>query len=452
MNLPLWQPTDEKIKTANITSFIELVNETYHLHIKNYQELYTWSIDNMAMFWSTMWEFGQIIASKPYDKVFDNISSFRPDVSWFPGSKLNFAENLLRYRNNNIALLSLSEDQKIKQISYKMLYAMVARVVKSLKKLNIEPGDRIVAYMPNIIETVIAMLATTSIGAIWSSCGAELGTNAVIDRFGQVEPKVLFTANGYWYKGKEISNIENIKSIAKAIPSLKQVIIVANNTKAIPLSDIPSGILFEDFLSNESFSNIEFEQLPFDHPVYIMFSSGTTGKPKCMAQSAGGVLINHLKELILHTDLKQTDKILYITSCSWMMWNWLVSSLAVGATVVLYDGNPSYPDWTAMWKIIETEEITIFGCSATYINFLRTIDASPNKRFNLSKLREISQTGSSLSAEGFVYVYKKIKQDLHFNSISGGTDINGCFAIGNPTLPVYAGELQAPGLAMKIKA
>lgn len=452
MNLPLWQPTDEKIKTANITSFIELVNETYHLHIKNYQELYTWSIDNMAMFWSTMWEFGQIIASKPYDKVFDNISSFRPDVSWFPGSKLNFAENLLRYRNNNIALLSLSEDQKIKQISYKMLYAMVARVVKSLKKLNIEPGDRIVAYMPNIIETVIAMLATTSIGAIWSSCGAELGTNAVIDRFGQVEPKVLFTANGYWYKGKEISNIENIKSIAKAIPSLKQVIIVANNTKAIPLSDIPSGILFEDFLSNESFSNIEFEQLPFDHPVYIMFSSGTTGKPKCMAQSAGGVLINHLKELILHTDLKQTDKILYITSCSWMMWNWLVSSLAVGATAVLYDGNPSYPDWTAMWKIIETEEITIFGCSATYINFLRTIDASPNKRFNLSKLREISQTGSSLSAEGFVYVYKKIKQDLHFNSISGGTDINGCFAIGNPTLPVYAGELQAPGLAMKIKA
>jgi acetoacetyl-CoA synthetase len=296
------------------------------------------------------------------------------------------------------------------------------------------------------------MLATASIGAIWSSCGTELGPKAVIDRFSQITPKVLFTVNGYPYKGKVFNILPNVEEIAKSIPSLEKIIVVDYIGEKFDISSIPSSVHYNDFVSNEKHLKIQFEQLPFDHPLYIMFSSGTTGKPKCMVQGAGGILINQLKELILHTDLKREDRIFYITTPSWMMWNWLLSSLAVGATIVLYDGNPNYPDWSAMWKLVQDEKITIFGCSASYINYLRSVGAEPGKVYDLSSLLEISQTGSPLSKEGFEYVYQKIKKDLHFNSISGGTDINGCFAAGTPTLPVYAGELQSAALGMKVKA
>jgi acetoacetyl-CoA synthetase len=295
------------------------------------------------------------------------------------------------------------------------------------------------------------MLAATSIGATWASCGAELGSQAALDRLGQIEPKVLFTVDGYFYKGKPFNTLLNAEKVAKGIPSLEKVVVVSYVEAKPDISSIPNSVHYDDFLSPEKQPKIQFEQLPFNHPVFIMFSSGTTGKPKCMVQGVG-VLVNHLKELLLHTDLKREDTIMYITSCSWMMWNWLISSLAVGATIVLYDGNPNYPDPNAMWKLIQDEKITIFGCSASYINYLRSEGVKPGKNYDLSSLREISQTGSPLSAEGFEYVYQEIKKDLHFNSISGGTDINGCFAAGSPTLPVYAGELQAPGLGMKVKA
>jgi len=303
--------------------------------------------------------------------------------------------------------------------------------------------------MPNLIETVVAMLAATSVGAVWASCGAELGPTAVLDRLGQIEPKILFTADGYFYGNKVFNTLPHAEKVAEGISSVEKVVVVPYMTEKPDIGNVPKSMLYSDIISSEKVTEIRFEQLPFDHPVYIMFSSGTTGKPKCMVQGVG-VLLNELKDLMLHTDVKREDMITYITTASWMMWNWLVSSLAVGATIVLYDGNPNHPDWGRMWKLIQDEKITIFGCSASYINYLKSVGATPGKTYDLSSLREISQTGSPLSAEGFEWIYREVKQDLQFNSISGGTDLNGGFACGNPTLPVYAGEVVGPELGMKI--
>lgn len=451
MKKPLWVPSQERINNANMTRFIKFINERHGKNFKSYNELYQWSIDNIPDFWAAMWDFAQIKASKKYDIVVDDLKKF-PGAKWFVGAKLNFAENLLRYRDDRLAFIFKGETKKSAKMTYNELYWNVARLAKSLREIGVSPGDRVVGYMPNMIETVIGMLAATSIGAVWSSCATDIGPLAAIDRLGQVEPKVLITVDGYFYKGKPFNTLGNVEEVVKGIPSLEKTIVVSYASEKPDISKIPNSVHYDEFLTQEKQPEIKFEQLPFDHPVFIMFSSGTTGKPKCMVQSAGGILINHLKELILHTDLKRDDKIFYITTCSWMMWNWLQSSLGVGATIVLYDGNPNYPDGEAMWKMVQDEKITIFGLSATYINFLRSEGIKPGKKYDLSSLREISQTGSALSAEGFEYVYKEIKEDLHFNSISGGTDINGCFAIGSPIQPVYAGELQGPGLAMKIKA
>jgi len=451
MRKPLCVPSEERIKQANITRFIRLVNKKHGLEINSYDQLYRWSIENIPDFWAAMWEFGEMKASRRYDVVVDDLGKF-PGAKWFVGARLNFAENLLRYRDDHLAFIFKGENQKSATMTYAELYNSVACLAKPLHEVEVAPGDRVAAYMPNLMETAIAMLATTSIGAIWSSCGIELGPVAVLDRLGQIEPKVLFTAAGYPYKGKTFNVLPNVKKIVKGIPSLEKIIVFPYMEEKPGVSCIPNSVLYNDFISRGKQLEIRFEQLPFDHPGYIMFSSGTTGKPKCMVQGGCGVLINHLKELILHTDLKREDRIVYITTPSWMMWNWLLGSLAVGATVVLYDGNPNYPDWGTMWKLVQDEKITIFGCSASYINYLRSEGTKPAKVYDLSSLREISQTGSPLSAEGFEYAYREIKEDLHFNSISGGTDINGCFAIGTPIQPVYAGELQSPGLGMKVKA
>ncbi|WP_035108217.1 acetoacetate--CoA ligase [Desulfovirgula thermocuniculi] len=447
---PLWVPSPERVREANMTRFTAFVNERYNLHLRDYFDLYRWSVENIPDFWAAMWDYGGIVASAGYTAVVDDLSKF-PGARWFPGARLNFAENLLRYRDDHTALIFRGEGGRRKTMTYRELYDTVGRLARALREAGVGPGDRVVAYMPNLIETAVAMLAATSIGAIWSSCATDIGPQAALDRLGQVEPKVMFTVDGYVYKGRHFSTLANAAEVARHIPSLEKVVVVPFISAVPDVKGIPGAVLWDDFLAPGPVPP-EFVQLPFDHPVYIMFSSGTTGKPKCMVQGAGGVLINHLKELLLHTDLKRADRIMYITTCSWMMWNWLLSSLAVGATVVLYDGNPNHPDAGAMWRLIEEEKVTIFGCSATYINYLRSQGFSPGKEYDLSSLREISQTGSPLSAEGFAYVYREIKEDLHFNSISGGTDINGCFAAGSPTLPVYAGELQAPALAMKIKA
>ncbi|MEM2312915.1 MAG: acetoacetate--CoA ligase [Candidatus Nezhaarchaeales archaeon] len=446
----LWKPSEELVRRANVTRFIEFVNGKYGLSIESYWQLYNWSIEDIPGFWAAMWEFGGMIASRGYEKVVDDLNRF-PGAKWFIGARLNFAENLLRRRDGKVAFVFRGEDGRRSELTYADLYWEVARLARSLREVGVVPGDRVAAYMPNIVKTAIAMLATTSIGAVWSSCGTELGSMAVLDRFGQIEPKVLFTVDGYPYKGKTYNVLANVERIVEGIPSLRKVVVVPYVTAKPDVSRIPKSVLYDEFVSSEERPKLSFEQLPFDHPVYIMFSSGTTGKPKCMVQGPG-VLINHLKELMLHTDLKPEDKITYITSPSWMMWHWLMSSLAVGATIVLYDGNPNHPDWGTMWKLVEEEKVTILGCSASYINYLKSVGATPGKLYDLSSLREISQTGSPLSAEGFEWVYKEVKEDLHFNSISGGTDINGCFAAGSPTLPVYAGELQGPALAMKVKA
>ncbi|MDH5442757.1 MAG: acetoacetate--CoA ligase [Hadesarchaea archaeon] len=447
----LWEPTEERKRNANITKFMDFVNKRYKKNFRTYQELYEWSISKIPDFWASVWDFVGIKASKGYNTVVDDVSKM-PGAKWFIGARLNFAENLLRYKDDHTAFVFKGETQRSARMSYAELYDSVARLAKSLREMGVAPRDRVVGYMPNMIETAVAMLATTSIGATWSSCATDIGPMAALDRFGQIEPKVLFTADGYFYKGKTFNTLLNAAEIVKGITSIKKVIVASYIEEKPDISHVPNSVHYDDFLSKESELEIKFEQLPFDHPVFIMFSSGTTGKPKCMVQGAGGILINHLKELITQTDLKREDIHFFITTCSWMMWNWMISSLAVGNTLILYDGNPIYPDPGAMWRLIQDEKVTMFGTSATYINYIRGQGLKPGKDYDLSSLREIWQTGSPLLPEGFEYVYREIKKDLHFNSSSGGTDINGCFCTGSPIIPVYAGELQSLALGMKVKA
>lgn len=449
MKKPLWTPSEERKREANVTRFILYVNEKFSRDIKTYPELYSWSVENIPAFWETMWQYGDIKASHPYLQVVDDLDKFS-GAKWFGGARLNFAEHLLRHQDDRVALLFKGENIVSRTMTYAQLYDEVSRLAQSLRDLGVAPGDRVAGYMPNLIETVVAMLATISIGAVWASCASDIGPQAALDRLGEVEPKVMFTADGYFHKGKLFDTRANAAQVAKEIRSLKKTVVVRYATDCLDVSGIPNAVAYDDFLTPQP-QSIQFEQLPFDHPVLIMFSSGTTSKPKCIVQGPG-VLLNHIKEHWLHTDLKPNDKMLYITTCSWMMWNWLVSGLATGSTLVLYDGNPNYPDAGAMWKLLQDEKISIFGCSATYIHYLKNQNIHPGEGYDLSSLKEISQTGSVLSAEGFEYVYRAIKQDFHFNSISGGTDINGCFACGNPISPVYPGELQGPALAMKVNA
>jgi acetoacetyl-CoA synthetase len=446
----LWQPTDERKRNANITGFIEFVNKRHRQSFHSYRDLYNWSVSKIPDFWSSVWDFVVVKASQGYEMVVDDAAKM-PGARWFTGARLNFAENLLRYRDNNTAFIFKGETQKSARMSYAELYDSVARLAESLRRAGLKPGDRVAAYMPNMMETAIAMLASTSIGAVWASCATDIGPGAAIDRFGQIEPKLLFTVDGYFYKGKAFDILRNAAEIASKIPSIGKVVVAHYREERPDISNVPNSVHYDDFLAQGT-PEIQFEQLPADHPVFIMFSSGTTGRPKCIVQGAAGILVNQLKELIIHTDLKRDDVHFFITTCSWMMWNWMLTSLATGNTIILYDGNPTYPGLGAMWELIQDEKVTMFGCSASYINYLKSEHVRPGNDYDVSSLKEIWQTGSVLSAEGFEYVYREIKKDLHFNSSSGGTDINGCFFIGSPIQPVYAGELQGPGLGMRVKA
>ena len=450
MAQPLWIPSKERVEDANMIRFMSAVNERYGKDFTDYFDLYDWSVSNIPDFWESVWNFVGIKSSVKDEKVVEDINKF-PGTKWFPGAKLNFAENLLRYRDNKTALLFKCETEKTVSTSYAELYATVARLAAAMRNEGVTKDHRVVAYMPNTSETVIAMLASTSIGATWASCGSELGIQAVIDRFSQIEPKVLFTVDGYPYKSKPFPMLSDVKAVVDAVPSIEKVIVVPYINEDPDISGIPKAVLYGDFISSEE-EELVFEQVDFNHPLYIMFSSGTTGKPKCMAQSVGGILLNQLKELIIHADLKREDTIIYMTAPSWMMWNWLVAALGVGSKVVLFDGNPGYPDLGTMWQLVDDEQITFFGTSATYIHLLKGQDYRPKDHFDLSSLKSIGQTGSPLSADGFRFVYEAIKEDVHVNSLSGGTDINGCFVIGSPALPVYAGQLQSPGLGMKVKS
>jgi len=451
MDKLLWTPSEERIKNSNMYRFMNVVNETYGKKFEDYNSLYQWSIENIPDFWATMWDFAEIKASKSYDEVVDDLTKM-PGAKWFSGARLNFAENLLRFQDDQTALIFKGEDQVTERITYNQLYSEVAKVALSLREAGITKGDRVVGFMPNMPHSIIAMLAATSIGAIWSSCSPDFGIKGVLDRFGQIQPKILFTANGYFFKGNQLDSLEKISGILASLPSIEKVVVVPYTNPSPDISVVPNAVLYDDFISKESGIEIEFEQVPFDHPLYIMYSSGTTGLPKCMVQGVGGILIHHIKELKLHTDLKREDTIFYFTTCGWMMWNWLTSALTQGATLVLYDGNPFHPNPGALWKMAQDEEITIFGTSAGYIAALQKEEQKPGSDFDLSALRSLLSTGSPLSIEGFEYIYKEVKEDIQLASIAGGTDLNGCFALGNPMGPVYAGELQCKGLAMNVKA
>ncbi len=447
----LWKPSEERIKKTNMYRFMQTVNSKFGKNFDEYGPLYEWSVENIPEFWATMWEFADIKASTPYDEVIDDVTKM-PGAKWFSGAQLNFAENLLRFRDDHIALVFKGEDQNATHMTYAELYDAVARLARSLKDMGIQPGDRVVGFMPNMPETIIAMLAATSLGATWSSCSPDFGIKGVLDRFGQIKPRVIFTANGYSFKGRKFDSLERIANILQQLPSIEKVVVVPYTLQEPDIRSVPNAVLYDDFRSPESGLEIEFRQLPFDHPLYIMYSSGTTGLPKCMVQSAGGILIHHMKELVLHTDLKREDVIFYFTTCGWMMWNWLTSSLSTGAALVLFDGNPFHPEPGALWKMAQDEKITVFGTSAGYIAALQNAGVKPGKEYDLTPLRAVLSTGSPLSIEGFEYVYSEVKEDLQLASISGGTDLNGCFALGNPMGPVYAGELQCRGLAMKVEA
>lgn len=448
----LWKPTEEYIKTTNMYSFMNYVNKKFNLNFNDYSTLYKWSVDYPANFWDTLWKYLDIKCSKPYDAPVDDISKF-PGAQWFTGSKLNYAENMLKFSSNSSpAIIFRGENQIREEFSHKMLYEQVVKLAQALRDDGIKPGDTIAAYMPNIPNTIIAMLASAAVGAIWCSCATDIGPNAALDRLGQVKPKVFFTADGYFYKGKRFNTLDNADKIVKGIESVKKVIISHYAGENANASEIHNSISWESYIAKEVPENFEFEQLPSEYPLVVMFSSGTTGKPKCMVQSAAGLLLNQLKELVLQNDVKPSDRMLYITTCSWMMWNWQLAALGTGASIVLYDGNPSYPDTSSIWEVLEEEKVTIFGLSASYVHSLMKEQFSPKKVVSLAALRAISQTGSALSEEGFEYIYREIKADLHFNSIAGGTDINGCFSTGNPISPVYVGELQGPGLGMKINS
>jgi len=450
MNKLLWQPSAKRIRNTNIYHFMNYVNSRHGKSFANYEDLYKWSIEESPVFWATLWDYAEVIHSRSYDLVVDEINKM-PGARWFEGARLNFAENLLRYRDDRIALSFKGEARPTLSITYSELYQQVARLAKSLRHMGIQPGDRIAAFMPNMIETVVAMLAATSIGAIWSSCSPDFGIKGVLDRFGQIEPRILFTADGYFYNGKEFDSLDRISEIIKDLPSIEKIVVVPYKDMEPDIAAMANTVLFEDFLAREA-KDLTFEQVPANHPLYILYSSGTTGVPKCIVHGAVGTLLQHIKELKLHSDVKRKDTIFYFTTCGWMMWNWLVSSLALGARVFLYDGSPFYPDPGGMWQMAQDEKITIFGTSAKYLAALEKAGVKPRESYDLTSLKAILSTGSPLSAESFEFVYRDIKEDLCLSSISGGTDIISCFALGNPMGPVYASELQCRGLGMKVEA
>jgi len=451
MKRPLWKPSEERKQKANITRFIDLADERYDKNLHSYNDIYEWSISSIADFWALVWEYLDIKSSRPYDTIITP-ADHMIHTRWFQGARLNFAENLLRYRDDHTALVFKGEAQETARITYAELYDLVARLARSLRQIGVKEGDRIVGFMPNMIETVVAMLASTSIGAVWSSCSPDFGIKGVLDRFRQVEPKVLFTGNGYSYNGKSFDSMERVTEILKQLPSLEKVVVVPYIDNRVDIDCVNNSVYYSDFLSPDAGLEIDFEQLPPDHPLYIMYTSGTTGLPKCMVQGAAGVLVNQMKELKLHTDVKREDTIFYFTTCGWMMWNWLICSLSLGATVVLFDGSPFYPDAGTLWKLAEHEKISIFGTSARYLSEIERRKVKPGREYDLSHLKAVLSTGSPLPEESFDFVYREVKGDVLLSSISGGTDINGCFFAGNPIGPVYSGELQCRGLGMNVKA
>lgn len=439
-----------------MTDFLHYVADGSEL---SYDDLWSWSVAHPEEFWPAIWRFFDVTAEAresgaPWDEVVRGLHRMAPPDAtlgprWFVGARLNFAENLLRYRDDRDAIVAWNEKGRQRVVSYSDLHREVSGVAASLKGAGVVAGDRVAAFMPNIPETVIAMLAATSLGAIWSSCSPDFGSQGVLDRFGQIQPKVLFCADAYRYAGRRIPMLGRVAELVAKIPAIERVIVVAYDDSEPDIAAISGAVSWKDFVDPDA-SELEFASLPFDHPLYILYSSGTTGLPKCMVHGAGGTLLQHLKELVLHTDLRRDDRVFYFTTCGWMMWNWLVSALAVGSTIVLYDGSPFAPRRDSLWEMAEKERITVFGTSAKYLAMCEKHEFDVGNKYDVSALRTILSTGSPLSPASFDFVYGKIKSDVHLASISGGTDIVSCFAGGNPIAPVYRGELQTRALGMAV--
>ena len=443
---PIWTPSEEDIKNSNLTAYTDYLRQTTNLSFNSYSDLYTWSVTKIADFWKSIWEYNDIIASQQPDSIL-NGNDIRT-AEWFSSARFNFAENLLRHAHDDKdALIFQSENSTPVHISYRALAEQVASLADAFKTAGLKAGDRVAALITNRPEAIIGMLAAASIGAIWSSCSPDFGYQGVLDRFGQIRPKILIAVDSYNYNGKKFDLRDTLKQLEHSIPEIETLLLISEVDNQ---SAIGKQILWSDYLS-KSPAPLTFTQLPFDHPLYIMYSSGTTGKPKCIVHGAGGTLLQHLKELVLHTNLKKTDTITYFTTCGWMMWNWLVTSLAVGATIYLYDGSPSFPSLTVLYDAIDENTISIFGTSPKFLSACESQKLSPVKSHSLTSLQTILSTGAPLSKQNFSYVYEHVKPDVQLASISGGTDIISCFMLGNPMLPVYTGELQCRGLGMKVE-
>ena len=471
---PIWTPSQARIDGSNMARYLQFLRDEYSLKFSHYQQLHLWSINNTAIFWGSLVRFFKLKGSFNLNRIFVEKDCFY-HCQWFPDSTLNFAENLLypdnisanennisTDNNNNanpdkLAIISCGEDGRRAQLSYRQLREEVTRIAAAMRELGIVKGDRVAGLLPNCSEAIVAMLATTSIGAIWSSCSPDFGHQGVLDRFIQIQPKLLFACNGYHYAGKQIDINEKMHSIANALPDLSKLVIIPylKLDTQVPTNTTPSSLNKTTACHWQHFCaaiprSLIFEPVAFSDPLYILYSSGTTGMPKCIVHSVGGTLLQHVKELALHTDVQVDDRIFYYTTCGWMMWNWLISSLSQGATLVLFDGSPFHPHQQILFELADTENVSIFGASAKYYSTCDKAQLRPAQSYEFSNLKTILSTGSTLSHESYDYIYQYIKQDICLSSISGGTDIISCFMLGMPTLPVYRGELQCIGLGMDV--
>ncbi len=447
----LWQPTQEQIAKTHVYALMTRVAERHGIK-PDWETLRTWAIEHGGDFWSEMLEYAGVEPSTPADSAVSGEGML--GTRWFEGMTLNYARHMLRFDDDNDAILFENEIDATARLTHRQLRDAVARCAAAMRKDGVKKGDRVGGYLPNVPETIVAMLAATSIGAAWSSCSPDFGVGAVLDRFGQIEPTVVVTVDGYTYGGKRFDIRDRVQEILEKLPSVRRVVIKPYIEEAPDISDLRDAVLWSDYLGPDEAPTPEltFEEVPFDHPLFIMYSSGTTGVPKCIVHGHGGTLLQHMKELMLHCDLHEGENIFYFTTCGWMMWNWLVSALGIGATVVLFEGNPGHPTMSRLWEMAERLKVNVFGTSAKYISACQKASIEPGKQQDLSFLRAICSTGSPLSAELFEWTYEHVKSDIMLASICGGTDIISCFILGNPILPVYAGEVQCRGLAMDVQA
>ncbi len=450
MAVRLWEPSPDRIARARLTAFRRGLEAAGCGPLRDYEELYAFSVAEPERFWRAVWDFCDVRAASRGEVAAQDLDKM-PGARFFPDARLNFAENLLRRRDESDAIVFWGEDRVRRRWSWARLWGETARLAAALRADGVGPGDRVAGYLPNLPETVAAALATASLGAIWSSSSPDFGVQGVLDRFGQIAPKVLFSADGYFYNGRRFDNLERLGPILEGLPTVRRLVVVPYTRPDPPLRGLRGAETWDAYAGRQDATEITFTPFPFDHPLYILYSSGTTGPPKCIVHGAGGTLLQHLKEHQLHCDIRPGDRVFYYTTCGWMMWNWLVSALASGATLLLYDGSPFYPDARVLFDFADTERMTLFGTSAKFIDAVRKAGLEPIRTHGLQSVRTMTSTGSPLAPESFDFVYAHVKRDLHLASISGGTDIISCFVGGNPTGPVYRGQIQCRALGMKVE-